>query len=109
MNKLHKLEKKLERCLNSGAKRIRFIYLFKTENNMYKIGVAANPHKRLKGVQTGCPTLVEHVYSLKTFRALNVEAIIHEVFNKNRVMGEWFKFSSSEVQNVIGEIQRRVV
>ena len=109
MNKLQKLERKLYRCLSSGKKRIRDIYIFKTDNNMYKIGVASNPHNRLKGVQTGCPTKVEFVFSTYTYRALNVEAIIHEVFKENRIIGEWFNFSDDKLEFVILEIKKRVV
>jgi len=109
MTKLIKLEKKLEKCLSSGKKRIRDIYLFKTDNNMYKIGVADNPRNRLKGVQVGCPSKVEFVFSTYTYRALNVEAILHEVFSENRVIGEWFSFSDVEIRLVIEEIKRRAV
>lgn len=109
MTKLEKLERKLERCLNSGAKRIRDIYIFKTDNNMYKIGVAENPKKRIKGVQVGCPTRVEFIFSTHSYRALNVEAIIHEVFTRHRIRGEWFEFSDSEIFLVIKEIKKRVV
>ncbi len=65
--------------------------------------------KRLKGVQTGCPFKVEFVYKAFTYRALNVEAIIHEVFKDNRVQGEWFKFTDNEELDVIDEIRKRVV
>jgi hypothetical protein len=109
MNKLEKLERKLERCLSSGVGRIRHIYLFKTDNNMYKIGVAQNPNKRLKGVQTGCPTKVEFVFSTHTYRALNVEALLHEIFRENRVIGEWFNFNDDKLKFVISEIKKRVV
>jgi len=89
--------------------RIRHIYLFKTDNNMYKIGVADSPKKRLKGVQTGCPTKVEIVFIKQTYKALKVEALLHKMFDKNRVMGEWFKFTDDEVEDVILEIRKNTI
>ncbi len=106
---IKKLETKLLNCVKSGVSRIRDIYIFKTNKDFYKIGVAENPSKRLKGVQTGSHTSVELIFNVPTYRALNVEALIHAIFSDNRVNGEWFKFNSIELIMVKEEIKKRVI
>jgi hypothetical protein len=61
----------------------------------YKIGIAVDAHKRLKGIQTSCPFPVEIVKTWKSGNALAVEQAIHRRFGGHRLKGEWFKLPDS--------------
>ncbi len=106
---INSIELKLNRCVSSGVRKIRNIYLFKTGENYYKIGVAEVVKNRLKAIQCGCPTEVEYIFSHPTYRALNVEQLLHAVFQHKQVTGEWFNFDKDEVVSVIQEIKKRCV
>lgn len=55
-----------------------------------KIGIAANPHERLRGLQTA------HYEDLRIIRLMrgNVEAALHYHFREQRIRGEWFTFDN---------------
>lgn len=57
-----------------------------------KIGVASNPKKRLKALQTGNPHKLELLRVIKGGHA--EEAALHAHFAHLRVNGEWFKYHS---------------
>lgn len=70
-----------------------YIYLI-GDSNKQKIGVASDPHKRLKQLQTGCPdelTLHYYVEVADDKRFMMEKRIHHELAHK-RIRGEWFRF-----------------
>jgi len=100
---------KVNNCLRSGVCRVRSVYLMRAGKRNYKIGISQNPEKRLKCVQSGNPILVELIHSIETYRALNIERLLHLVFSKQRLQGEWFKFSKYDIPYVVQVINSLVV
>jgi hypothetical protein len=59
-----------------------------------KIGKAADPDKRLKELQTGCPydlAIMAKIRCRSEKHALYVEKLAHQYFKEYRMRGEWFK------------------
>lgn len=67
------------------------IYILKSDN-YYKIGVAADVDRRVKGLQTGNPHTIECIFSRLVPEAYTVEKHIHKELEVYKVKGEWFKF-----------------
>ena len=80
------------------------VYLLKA-GDFYKIGVTSNDVKtRINQLQTGNPLKVEFVHSvggLSVDQAMAYEAKLHLFFVDVRVEGEWFKFTSLQVEKCI--------
>lgn len=61
-----------------------------------KIGKAADPDKRLKELQTGCPyplSIVARVRCRSDRHAYEVEKLAHQYFWRYHTQGEWFRCS----------------
>jgi len=101
--------KKVNNCLNNGVERVRSIYLMKAGKSNYKIGIAINPNKRVGGVQTGNPLKVELLHSVRTYRALPIERLLHLIFLKHKLEGEWFKFNRFDIPYIIRVIDNLAV
>lgn len=77
-----------------------FIYLLRIpEKGIYKIGVAKNVERRLKQLQTGNPEPIILVSKFKSERAYKIESILHRRYSLNRIEGEWFYLTDSQVDN----------
>lgn len=64
--------------------------------DMYKIGWTIEaPRKRMATLQTGCPDPLKLKAAYCT--TSNVEKILHRLFTQQRVQGEWFKLSQSDL------------
>lgn len=72
---------------------ISSVYVIGRRGGPCKIGVSADPMKRLKSVQTGCAMAVE-VWGYCTFPsrfvARRFERSAHDALSGNRLSGEWF-------------------
>lgn len=58
-----------------------------------KIGLAADPHKRLDALQIGNPVgleLLARFHYTTRSEAMRDEAVIHGLFKNYRIRGEWF-------------------
>jgi hypothetical protein len=76
------------------------LYLMMTDDKLYvKIGVSVDPERRLKGVQTGCPTLVSLVRTIKTRNARKLENKLHKMLADYNTSGEWFDSSVLSLVN----------
>jgi len=56
-----------------------------------KIGMSANPRRRLKKIQTGCPWELLIMGQIKTNNMVMLEGIIQDIYHDYRVRGEWFR------------------
>jgi hypothetical protein len=75
-----------------------FIYLIEnTDTGHIKIGVSRKPHRRLKQLQTGNHIPLKMLGTIQVGNAFEVESIIHKVFSKSRVHGEWFNINRDEI------------
>lgn len=64
-----------------------------------KIGVAVDPVKRLKGINTGAPdlaTLFGHRQFESRHVAFEIESRLHRLLRGRRAKGEWFDISPHE-------------
>lgn len=72
----------------------KILYVLECDNeNFFKIGVTNSEEsliKRIKTLQTGNPFKINVKFSQFHDDALGAEKYLHSVFQKNRVMGEWF-------------------
>ena len=55
-----------------------------------KIGWAANPAKRLRDLQCGCPIPLTALWAFPADDAQGVERFLHRRFRHQRMQGEWF-------------------
>lgn len=76
------------------------IYLMKNKQGYIKIGISSNPYYREKTLQSQEPNLVL-IYSKKISTAPQIEKILHEVYDRWRLRGEWFKLNKKQVETCI--------
>lgn len=77
----------------------RYVYLLKTPENVFKIGVAKNIDKRIKSLQTGCAdkiTLVDKFLSNYPFK---IESTLHRRYEDVKVNGEWYYLTNENINN----------
>lgn len=74
------------------------VYLLKTRDlEEYKIGFTKGDiKKRLKSLQTGCPSEIVVVDSFESEFATKIESTLHFMWGRFRVNGEWFLFENNE-------------
>jgi hypothetical protein len=79
-----------------------YIYLFSAVGtDHFKIGKTCDVKTRLEDLQTGSPVKIRYVYHVYVDDANKTESRLHHSFSKKRLVGEWFRFSSQEVKEVI--------
>lgn len=61
-----------------------------TGHRAVKIGWAANPDKRLRDLQCGCPLPLALLWAFPVDDAQGVERFLHRRFHRQRMQGEWF-------------------
>ena len=71
-------------------------------DNKVKIGMAKNPAKRLKQLQTGNPSklVLYHVIESADYKVL--ERTMHDICKDLRAHGEWFEMNQSELDSILG-------
>jgi predicted GIY-YIG superfamily endonuclease len=70
------------------------VYFIRDGIGNIKIGVAKDVDKRKAGLQTANPNELEIFYIMSVPNmeyAVSIEKALHDMFNKERVRGEWFK------------------
>lgn len=72
-----------------------YLYFIKVEGfDLVKIGYAADPEKRLRMLQTGCPFVLYVILQLRCldapYTARDVEKRMHSKFEHLQLRGEWF-------------------
>jgi hypothetical protein len=73
-----------------------FVYLFRSENGLYKIGRSEAPLRRLSEF-AAFPVAVEFVHQIQTDDMGWLEASLHRKYAGQRVRGEWFALSVTDV------------
>lgn len=88
----------------------RYVYVIGSAGHPVKIGIAINPERRLKALQTGCPhrlRLYTAVAVPEGCRARAVELACHKELVDHQTTGEWFDISAYEALEVINSVIRR--
>jgi predicted GIY-YIG superfamily endonuclease len=68
----------------------KFVYLIKSDNGEYKIGVSKNPNKRLKQLNCGNPFNSEIIHQFETEIPHKVETALHNFYSMNKINREWY-------------------
>ncbi len=79
---------------------MKYVYLLESDG-FYKIGVASEPHGRIRELQTGNPHKINLIANCKTENAHGTEWFIHSILSKFNVQGEWFRLTSTEIEIVM--------
>lgn len=80
----------------------QMVYVIRAaESGRIKIGIAANPLKRLAMLQTGSPEYLELLGVARGGRPLEIR--LHAQLSRDRVHGEWFEYTG-RVDFVISEL-----
>jgi Rha family phage regulatory protein len=77
------------------------LYIVKC-GDFYKIGISHNVSKRIKGMQTGNPYLIELIdtYTIG-HNVSNIEARLHVLFESDNIRGEWFYTPLDEIRKAV--------
>lgn len=81
-----------------------FVYAIGAAGGPTKIGMSSSPHRRLQQMQTGCPFKLQvvHTHDFRTRReAEQIEATIHDVYEAQRLHGEWFSIDEEVAREAI--------
>jgi hypothetical protein len=73
----------------------RYVYIIGADGHPVKIGIALEPEKRLKEIQTGFPHRLRIYVQVEAFGGLapRVEREAHRMLTQHRLHGEWFDCS----------------
>ena len=85
-------------------KQVRWVYLIEAaEFGHIKVGIAANPAFRMKGLQTGSSTklTLRVCYPCDHSQAAKIERELHRKLEPYRVSGEWFKSEAPLLQEML--------
>lgn len=72
-----------------GRRSASHVYVVAADHSV-KIGVAADPRKRLEGLRTGSSVPLKLVRTIRTDDAIRLEASLHARYSMHRLSGEWF-------------------
>ena len=87
--------------LDRGGRALRWVYFISDGNERIKIGVASNPHKRLRKLQ--CGSSVTLWLKGVVLGGKLLESALHEAFADQRFGGEWFA-CTRELREFIAEV-----
>ena len=90
--------------LNNNEQGCCFVYLMQdTTNSYYKIGISNNPDYRERTLQSEKPSI--EMITCKQFPnrkiALSIESALHSAYKEQRIRGEWFNLTDSDVAAII--------
>lgn len=71
-----------------------------------KVGVAANPHRRLRQLQTGNSNRLHLLATLQPLNARQTEAALHRKYRHYRRSGEWFELPGAVVEDLLQTARR---
>ncbi len=97
-----------ERKLGAAkAMGLRHVYVIGAPGYPLKIGIAADPVRRLGGIQTGCAYPLSILFTMLCQHGLErkVEAHCHATLHRHRLSGEWF---DAELSDAISTVEAAV-
>lgn len=78
----------------------KLVYLLRSENGLYKIGIASDVQKRVAKLTSSIPYKIEIIHSFSAPSAFICEKNLHEKYKELRVKGEWFRLGKKEVEEI---------
>ena len=69
-----------------------------SDGSLCKFGYSRDPHRRLKGLQTGSssPLSLVHIVLVQEDQGRVLERTLHREYAHRRVRGEWFRCTCAE-------------
>lgn len=94
------------RKTNSQARPDGYLYVLKLKGfDIYKIGVSANPRRRIRDIDSANPFGID-VLCVEFFKNVyNMEECIHDNLVDNVLRKEWFKIADCDIKEIIKEIK----
>ena len=89
-----------------------YVYMIRSgesQNNPIKIGMASDPHRRIKELQTGNPCLLYMVMTIECQgrkEARRLEKKLHELLETVNVLGEWYKANRQQLYKVLKRMSK---
>ena len=92
------LERKQQAEIYEKNRKARYVYLMRSGNGYYKIGISKDVDSRLSGLRRQFPVQIEviHQFACKDYR--KAETYLHGKYSDKRVENEWFELSVQDVQ-----------
>lgn len=82
--------------------KLPMVYVLTTPRfEFIKVGRSSAFKTRLSNIQAGCPFDLRLWCSIRTPRALEIEAFLHQNLSHCHVRGEWFKPSAADLDGLI--------
>ena len=75
-----------------------YVYLIKSDSDLYKIGRTASLDSRIKSIQGASPIPLELVHAIYSFDYVGLEDDLHERFKDVREHHEWFRLDDEAVE-----------
>lgn len=79
----------------------RYIYVIGAGDGVYKVGLATNVEKRLRGLQTANPQKLFVFHRYPTTAPFRMEGLIHDLLKDHLVLGEWFRCDLADIEEAI--------
>ncbi len=98
------LLREFKSCRNkSRLKKVAgYVYLIKSKDDLFKIGISKSPDSRIKFLGVKLPFIIETIHRFRCDNSPKAEYKLHEHFRKNGkwVDGEWFRLSKIDVKKI---------
>ena len=74
-----------------------YVYLMRSSNGYYKIGISKNVNNRLGGIKRQFPIQVEIIHYIACADQRKAEAFLHRKYFTKRVEYEWFDLDAQDI------------
>lgn len=91
-------EAELARRNFKQSKEKGFVYLMKSGNGYYKIGISKNAGSRLYGLRRQFPVEIDIVHKIASNNYRNVEKFLHRKYAHRKAELEWFKLEPEDIR-----------
>ena len=96
----------LARNLNKSKRPDGFIYILKLKGfDLYKIGVSANPKRRIYDIDSNSPFGVKEICVLFFKNVYEIEECVHDNFKSSLKRKEWFEMSEQCIKSLQFELK----
>ena len=84
----------------------RYVYILKTSDDVYKIGVAKDVESRVRQLQTGSVEEITLVNKFLSEFPFKIESTLHRKYNRNRINGEWYYLTEENLNSFINDCEK---
>ena len=84
----------------------RYVYILKTSDDVYKIGVAKDVESRVRQLQTGSVEEITLVNKFLSEFPFKIESTLHRKYNRNRINGEWYYLTEENRNSFINDCEK---